>query len=179
MARGGLVVYPTDTVYGLGCDPLDENAVRKLFDAKGREAKPIPVLCAKPEECAQLVELSPRALELASKYWPGALTIVAPLRRKVPDALHQGTGTLGVRVPNSGLCRELIRACGGLLTGTSANLSGRPSSRTADEAGRQLGGSVDVILDGGRLEGPESTVVRVVGDQLIVLRQGKVRVKEV
>jgi len=173
------VVYPTDTVYGLGCNPLDGKAVRKLFEAKGREAKPIPILCASIDECKRFVEFSPRALDLAGKYWPGALTIVVPLLRKVPEVLHQGTGSLGVRVPNSRLCRDLIEACGGILTGTSANLSGKPSSRTAEEARRQLGNSVDIILDGGRLEGPESTVVRVVGDELIVLRQGRVRVKDV
>ena len=175
---GGLVVYPTDTVYGLGCNPMDGKAVARLFEAKGREAKPVPVLCASLEESATLVKMSPMALKLAGRFWPGALTIVAPLKRSVPVPLHQGTGSLGVRVPASPLCVELIRACGGLLTGTSANLSGRPSCRTADEAKRQLGDSVDLILDGGRLEGAESTVVRVVGDDVIILRRGPVGVTD-
>jgi L-threonylcarbamoyladenylate synthase len=174
--KGGLIVYPTDTVYGLGCDPLDQRAVEKLFKAKGRGSKPVPVLCASLEDSLRLVTLSPKALELAASHWPGALTIVAPLRRRVPSLLHQGTRTLGVRIPASQLCVELIKGCGGLLTGTSANRSGRPSARTAEEARRDLGSSVDLIMDGGRLRGNESTVVKVVGRHVTVLRQGKIGV---
>ncbi len=175
---GGLVVYPTDTVYGLGCDPLNGSAVDRVFEAKGRESKPLPVLCSTAEAALRVVDLAPAALALAERHWPGALTIVATLRIQVPRRLDQGTGTLGVRVPGSPGCRELVAACGGVLTGTSANISGRPSCRTADEAAAQLGGSVDVILDGGRLEGLESTVVRVTGNDVIVLRQGPVRVED-
>lgn len=178
VARGGLVVYPTDTVYGLGCNPMDETAVKMLFKAKGRESKPIPVLCASRKGAMGLVEMSSEAVSLAGRFWPGALTIVAPLRKQVPLQLHQGIGTLGVRVPNSPLCIELISACGGFLTGTSANLSGGPACRTAEEASRQLGGSVDIILDGGTLGGDESTVVRVIGPSVTILRQGPVRVTD-
>jgi L-threonylcarbamoyladenylate synthase len=173
---GGLVVYPTDTVYGLGCDPLNHTAVRRLFEAKGRESKPVPVLCASAEKAAGMVELSGRALELAQKHWPGALTIVAPLRRSVPPQLSQGKPFLGVRVPNHPGCLGLIAACGGWLTGTSANLSGRPSSRSAAEAYDQIGNAVDIILDGGRLAGAESTVVQVVGNEVTILRTGPIGV---
>ncbi|MDA4121150.1 MAG: L-threonylcarbamoyladenylate synthase [Thaumarchaeota archaeon] len=175
---GGLVVFPTDTVYGLGCDPFNEQSVRKLFDAKGREAKPIPLLCASLEESVAVVNFGPKALQLARLFWPGPLTIVAPLRVRVPDLLHQGTGTLGVRIPASRTTLDLIKSCGGYLTGTSANRSGRPSSRTAREALEQLGDSVQLILDGGTLQGLESTVVKVVGDDLIILRQGPVGVPD-
>jgi len=126
----------------------------------------------------ELVEMNQRALELARRFWPGALTIVAPLKRSLPFLLHQGTGTLGVRVPATPLCVALIETCGGWLTATSANLSGSPSARTAAEAASQLGHSVDLILDGGRLEGFESTVVRVVGDGIQVLRVGPVGVTD-
>jgi L-threonylcarbamoyladenylate synthase len=173
---GGLIVYPTDTVYGLGCDPLNHAAVRRLFEAKGRESKPVPVLCASAEKAAGMVELSGRALELAQKHWPGALTIVAPLRRSVPPQLSQGKPFLGVRVPNHPECLQLISACGGWLAGTSANLSGRPSSRSAAEAYDQIGNAVDIILDGGRLGGTESTVVRVVGNEVTILRTGPIGV---
>ncbi len=174
--RGGLVVYPTDTVYGLGCDPLNHAAVRRLFDAKRRDAKAIPVLCSSTEKAAGLVKLSPRALELAARYWPGALTIVAPLSRPVPPQLNQGRPSLGVRVPNHPRCLQLISSCGGWLTGTSANLSGHQSARSAAEALGQLGGAVDIILDGGRLAGTESTVVEVVGNEVTILRTGPVGV---
>jgi L-threonylcarbamoyladenylate synthase len=174
--RGLLVVYPTDTVYGLGCDPLNHAAVRRLFEAKGRESKPVPVLCATLEKAEALVKLSGTAAELSRKYWPGALTIVAPLRRPVPAQLTQGGQFLGVRVPAHSGCLELIAACGGWLTGTSANRSGAPSARSAGEALDALGGSVDLVLDGGRLGGQESTVVKVEGNEVTILRTGPIGV---
>jgi len=174
--RGGLVVYPTDTVYGLGCDPLNQAAVRRLFKAKGRESKPVPILCASTEKAQGMVELNGRALELAQRFWPGALTIVAPLRRSVPSQLSQGKPFLGVRVPNHPGCLGLIAACGGWLTGTSANISNRPSSRSAADALDQIGNAVDLILDGGQLSGTESTVVQVDGNEVTILRTGLIGV---
>jgi len=173
-----LIVYPTDTVYGLGCNPTNEDAVRRLSEAKKRNQRPIPVLCSSNGAAMKLVKMNQRALELARRFWPGPLTIVAPLKRSLPFPLHQGTGTLGVRVPAMPLCVTLIEACGGWLTGTSANLSGLPSARTAAEAASQLGDQVDLILDGGKLEGLESTVVRAVDDGIQVLRVGPVRVTD-
>jgi len=178
VSHGGLIVYPTDTVYGLGCNPTDEDAVRRLVGAKKRDQRPIPVLCSSNGAAMELVEMNQKALELTRRFWPGALTIVAPMKRTLPFSLHQGTETLGVRVPALPLCVILIEACGGWLTGTSANLSGSPSARTAAEAASQLGERVELILDGGRLEGLESTVVRVVGDDIQVLRAGPVRVTD-
>ena len=174
--RGLLVVYPTDTVYGLGCDPLNHEAVRHLFEAKGRDAKPIPVLCANAEKAGELVKLSGRAAELGRVHWPGALTIVAMRRRPLPPQLTQGGEYLGVRVPAHSGCLELLAACGGWLTGTSANRSGNPSARTAGEALAELGDSVDFVLDGGRASGQESTVVKVVGDEVTILRTGPIGV---
>ena len=175
---GGLLVYPTDTVYGLGCDPFSKDSVDRLFEAKRRDSKPVPVLCDSFESAVELVDLGPRGMTLAKEEWPGALTIVAPLRRGMPPPLHQNTGSLGVRVPGDPLCRELISACGGWLTGTSANVSGRGSSRSVSDAISQLGDSVDLYLDGGASTGVESTVVSVSGGKLIVLRQGRVGVKD-
>jgi len=174
--RGLLVVYPTDTVYGLGCDPLNHAAVRCLFEAKGRDAKPIPVLCASAEKAGELVILSGRAAELGRVHWPGALTIVAMRRRPLPPQLTQGGEYLGVRVPAHSGCLELIAACGGWLTGTSANRSGKPSARTAGEALDELGDSVDFVLDGGRASGQESTVVKVLGNEVTILRTGPIGV---
>jgi L-threonylcarbamoyladenylate synthase len=173
---GGLVVYPTDTVYGLGCDPTNASAVERLFLAKGRGAKPVPILCASYEKANELVELNETAARLATKHWPGPLTIVGPLRRTLPSMLAQGTGELGVRVPGHEGCLELIASCGGWITGTSANHSGERSARTAREALSQLGDSVGLVLDGGHLSGTESTVVRVVGDAVTILRSGPIGV---
>jgi L-threonylcarbamoyladenylate synthase len=175
--NGGLVVYPTDTVYGLGCDPFNAEAVHRLFEAKGRTSKPVSVLCSSVARASELVELSSEAWVLAKAHWPGALTIVAPLKRLLPSELTQGSRNLGVRVPDHEACRRLISRCGGWLTGTSANLSGGPSARTVEEASKQLGSSVDLILNGGRLSGRESTVVQVVNDVVTILRTGPIGVR--
>ena len=126
--RGGVVAIPTDTVYGLGCDPSSDQAVEALFKVKNRQAKPVPVLCADSGVAEKIVELNSVARKLAGLHWPGALTIVAPLKKgsKLSPLLHQGSGYLGVRVPDSEVCRELARKVGGAITGTSANLSGQP-----------------------------------------------------
>jgi L-threonylcarbamoyladenylate synthase len=172
--EGGLVAFPTDTVYGLGCDPFNAAAVVRLIEAKERESKPVPVLCASEEDAAKLVDLSATALKLARRYWPGPLTIVAELRVELPQVLNQGSGWLGVRVPADEIALSLARACGGVITGTSANLSGRPSSRSAEEVATSLGDRIDAIIDGGVRSGTESTVVRVDGESVEVLRRGSV-----
>ncbi len=171
---GGIIAFPTDTVYGLGCDPLNGAAVRRIFVAKGRASKPIPVLCKDEGAARRLVELNRKGAELAKAHWPGALTIVAPLKVKVPEPLDMGSGWLGVRVPAGRDCLALIRSVGGYITGTSANISGRPSCRSAEEVIRSLGSRVDLILDGGTLSAPESTVVKVVGEDVEVLRRGNI-----
>ncbi len=178
--RGGVVAYPTDTVYGLGCDPSNDKAVGRLFEVKDRQAKPVPVLCSGPAVAEALVELNGAAVRLAKLHWPGALTIVAPLKEggRLSRLLDQGSGYLGVRVPRSALCIELAEKVGGAITGTSANLSGRPSCRTAAEVLASLDGRIQLLIDGGKLRGKESTVVRVSGETVEVLREGSVRIQE-
>jgi L-threonylcarbamoyladenylate synthase len=177
---GGVVAIPTDTVYGLGCDPSSDKAVGRLFKVKGREAKPVPLLCADSGVAAKLVRLNAAARRLAKLHWPGALTIVAPLKEgsKLSSLLHQGSGYLGVRVPKSELCLGLAGMVGGAITGTSANLSGEPSCRTAAQVIDSLGGKIGLVIDGGELKGKESTVVRVAGRSIEVLREGSVRIQE-
>jgi len=177
---GGVVAIPTDTVYGLGCDPSSDKAVRRLFEVKDREAKPVPVLCADARVAQKLVDLTGAAKRLADLHWPGPLTIVAPLREgsKLSPLLHQGSGYLGVRVPDSGVCIELAGLVGGAVTGTSANLSGMPSCRTAAQVVAALDGRIQLVIDGGALGGRESTVVKVVGSTVEVLREGSVRIQE-
>jgi len=176
--QGGLLVYPTDTVYGLGCDPFNAKAVERLFRVKRREAKPISVLCHSIESVKKVARLNASALRLAKTFWPGPLTLVLPMRLKLAFPIHQGTGAVGVRIPALPLCVELLRLCGGFLTGTSANLSGQPSCRTAKAAVRTFGTGVDMILDGGRLERMESTVISLLGEGIEVLRYGPVRVNQ-
>jgi len=176
---GGLVVFPTDTVYGLGCNPRDSSAVERLCSVKNRESKPIPLLCKDFKTAASMVALGEVAERVARTYWPGALTIVAPSRMEFPAPIQSCSNMLGVRVPNHRLCLQLLGLVGGVLTGTSANLSGEPACRSAAEAVAKLGDGVDIILDGGPLTGKESTMVRFDGDKIHVLREGSVRVPDV
>ena len=174
---GGIVAFPTDTVYGLACDPWSETAVDRLFEAKRREDRPIPVLCVDSVEAESVVSFNETALDLVKRFWPGALTIVAPLKRTVPHRLDQGSGWLGVRVPDHRAARELARLSGGFITGTSANVSGRPSCTTAAEVSGSLGDRIDAIIDGGPSPGGASTVVKVVGGSIEVLRRGLIAVE--
>jgi L-threonylcarbamoyladenylate synthase len=177
---GGVVAIPTDTVYGLGCDPSSDKAVGRLFEVKNRQAKPVPVLCADSRVAERLVNLNGVARKLAELHWPGALTIVAPLKKggKLSALLDQESGYLGVRVPDSDVCIALARKVGGAITGTSANLSGQPSCRTAAQVVAALDGKIQLVLDGGTLRGKESTVVKAWGGTIEVLREGSVRIQE-
>ena len=177
---GGVVAIPTDTVYGLGCDPSSDEAVGRLFEVKNRQAKPVPLLCSDLGVAERLVDLNGVARKLAELHWPGALTIVAPIKKEsdLSSLLDQGSGYLGVRVPDSDVCVALAGKVGGAVTGTSANLSGQPSCRTAAQVMESLGGRIQFVIDGGELLGKESTVVRVSGGTVEVLREGSVRIQE-
>jgi L-threonylcarbamoyladenylate synthase len=175
---GGVVVFPTDTVYGLGCNPADSLAVDRLCAVKRRETKPIPILCDSIETARSVARLNERGSRLAEAHWPGALTIVAPLRISLPFPIDRGSGMVGVRVPAHELCVTLLKSVGGLLTGTSANVSGRPSCRSAEQAARSFANLIDLVLDGGYLAGRESTVIQLEGESVHVLREGSVRVSD-
>ena len=173
--EGGLIAYPTDTVYGLGCNPFDEGAVDRLVQAKERVKGSLPILVSSLEDAGRLGEISDLAARLAERFWPGPLTLVVPPRTKFPSRVTLDTLVVGLRIPNHETARRLIRECGGALIGTSANISGRPSLRTAEEVVRELDRRVDLVLDGGAAPlGRESTVVRVLGKESTVLRDGAI-----
>ncbi len=181
VAQGGLVVYPTDTVYGLGTNPLDEEAVRRLFQAKRRPpGKPVPILVSSLRAAERIAVLSDVARRLAERFWPGPLTIVVPARPGLPCVVTGCTGRVGVRMPAHDVALELIEASGGVLVGTSANISGRPSPRTAEEAIRELGDRVDVVIDAGPTPGGvPSTVVQVEEDGSIrLIRRGPISLEQ-
>jgi L-threonylcarbamoyladenylate synthase len=177
---GGVVAIPTDTVYGLGCDPSSDEAVGRLFEVKNRQAKPVPLLCSDLGVAEGIVDFNGVARKLAELHWPGALTIVAPIKKdsNLSPLLDQGSGNLGVRVPDSEVCVALAGKVGGAVTGTSANLSGQPSCRTAAQVVESLDDRIQLVIDGGELRGKESTVVRVSGGTVEVLREGSVRIQE-
>jgi L-threonylcarbamoyladenylate synthase len=179
VSNGGLVAYPTDTVYGLGCDPFNSSAVGNLVEAKRRVKGGLPVLVDGLETAKKLGQFGPVALQLANNFWPGGLTLVVPSALDFPPNLSSG-GFVGLRVPDRADTLRLIRACGSSLVGTSANISGMPSAVTADEVLASLGGKIDVVLDGGPCNsGKESTVVRVTSDGCVVLRVGVITAESI
>ena len=177
-----MIAYPTDTFYGLGADPGNSAAVKRLFEIKGRGTdQPILLLLSDAGEVNNWAAgVTPQASVLMNRFWPGPLTLVFKAKAGVLPELTAGTGTIGLRVPGNGLTLDLLRSLGGVLTGTSANLSGRPSLRTAREAAEALGPLVDLVLDGGETTGGKpSTVVDVSADAPRVLREGAVPSRDI
>jgi len=149
---GGVIAFPTDTAYGLGADPFNETAVRRIFEIKGRpEAKPILLLVNSMEMAASVATLSERATALAERFWPGPLTMILPARESVPSVVTAGTGTIGIRWADAPFAQRLIGAFNRPITATSANRAGMPSTVTVAEVREQLGESIDLIVDGGML----------------------------
>ncbi|HEX6188051.1 MAG TPA: L-threonylcarbamoyladenylate synthase [Pyrinomonadaceae bacterium] len=175
VARGGVIVFRTDTFYGLGADPFNAAAVRKVKDLKGREEnRPILVLISDVDQLGRLIESRSAAFdELARRFWPGALTIIGRATSQLPSELTAGTNSVGVRLPDDETVSSLVRACGGALTATSANPSGEPPARSAAEALKYFGEKVDLILDGGATKTDRpSTVVDTTSGNADILPAG-------
>jgi L-threonylcarbamoyladenylate synthase len=178
LLAGGIVAFPTDTVYGLAAHPDHPEAVARLFVAKRRPPeKAIPILLADALDLDRVADApSAAAVQLANAFWPGALTLVVPRRRTRSDDLP----TVAVRVPALELARTLIRAAGGALAVTSANISGGPNTTTADEVVAQLDGRIEAVVDGGRCPGGiESTVIDTTQSPMKVLRRGALDVEAI
>jgi L-threonylcarbamoyladenylate synthase len=174
--RGGLVILPTDTAYGLAGDPKDPAVVDRILTIKERKQKAgMPVLAANLNQARQVAAMSQVAENLAQRFWPGGLTLILLSRGTFPDGIVGPGNTLAVRVPNHLVALHVIRYVGFAVTGTSANRSGAPSPRTVEEAESQLGSEVDLIVDGGpTLHAADSTIVDCTVHPLQVVRAGAV-----
>ena len=183
LRAGGLVAFPTETVYGLGADATHGEAVAAIFAAKGRPLfNPLIVHVADLEEARRHVELSPRASALAEKFWPGPLTLVLPRRKNSPLSLlvSAGLDSVALRAPSHPAAIALLRETGRPVAGPSANLSGQVTATTAQHVADSLGGKVDLILDAGSATlGIESTVIGFDGDRPLLLRPGAVPREEI
>jgi len=177
--NGGLVIYPTDTVYGLGCNPFDEDAVRRLVEAKKRRGKPLPIAVPSLEVAERVAKFNDAARRIARAFWPGAVTIVLECIAQLPREVTAGTGRVGVRVPGCEWAVLLAELSGGFIVSTSANMSGMEPPRTVWDAINQVGSHVDLALDGGEatLSRP-STVVDLTSGRPVVLREGPVSLEE-
>jgi len=177
---GGVIVFPTDTVYGIGCDPLNDESVKRVYEIKKRFGKPMPILAKDLNDIERIAEMNEIEFEIISKLWPGQLTIL--LRAKPSfriSRLMSEDRRIGVRIPASLQTLTIIEESGGLLVGTSANVSGLPPPQSIQELDEEILRSVDLVIDGGRcLIGKPSTVVRLVDeDRLRILRLGSISVE--
>ena len=173
--RGGLVAFPTETVYGLGGNALDPKASEKIYAAKGRPSdNPLIVHIYRIEDLYEVAEnVSDDARKLADKFWPGPLTMIFNKKDIVPKETTGGLDTVAVRMPSNGIAAEFIRASGGFVAAPSANLSGRPSPTSAEHVIEDMDGRIDMIIDGGSsVIGLESTIVDMTGDVPMILRPG-------
>ncbi len=175
LRAGGLVAFPTETVYGLGANALDENASKKIYEAKGRPSdNPLIVHITKIEDLKTLAKDIPdKAYQLAEVFWPGPLTIILKKKDCIPYQTTGGLDTVAIRLPANQIAQSLIAQAGVFVAAPSANLSGKPSPTTADHVREDLKGRIDMIIDGGKATlGLESTIVDLSGEQPLILRPG-------
>ncbi len=177
LKNGGVVAYPTDTVYGLGAMMQDITAVERIFEIKGRtKGMALPLLLSSDSQITTIAKVvSPAALQLAKVFLPGALTIILLKSKLVPEVVTAGAQTIAFRIPNHPVALALINGVGMPVIGTSANLSGRPAGLTAAEVTAQIGEKIDMIIDGGKCPGGvESTIIDLTGDIPVIRRQGAI-----
>ena len=179
LQSGGIVAFPTDTVYGLGALAFDNAAIESIYTAKDRPIKKaIPILIGDLIDLDQVaVDVPDMALHFAARFWPGPLTCVIPKKQTLPSAVS-ATPTVAVRIPDHSDARALLRAAGPMAV-TSANISGQPSPSTAQEVYEQLNGRIPLILDGGKTQGGiPSTLVDCTGEKPVILREGPISLSE-
>lgn len=177
MRRGGIVAFPTDTVYGIGASLAHPEALERIFQIKHRDRdRTLPLLVSSPADLDKVTDhVEPVLLQLASAFWPGPLTIALPARPGLPPHVVAADNTVGVRVPDHSVALILAQRCGGAIAVTSANLSGQSPARRPEEIDPALADELDLILDGGIARGGlASTVIRLEGATINVIREGAI-----
>jgi len=181
LKEGGVIAFPTDTVYGLGADASNSGAVERIYAIKNRpKDQQLPLLIADTSQLTAVAgEIPGIAWFLAERFWPGGLTLVLPKADSLPAYLAPGR-SIAIRVPNHPVCLALIQHLGNPIIGTSANISGQPPALTADEVDQQLGEKIDLIINGGKCPGGnESTIVDANSQELVILRRGLIPAHEI
>ncbi len=175
--HGGVIAFPTDTVYGLGASLAHPPALNRIFEIKGRErTRTLPILLASPGDLARVTPaVDPEVLALARHFWPGPLTVAVPALDWLPEAVVAEDGTVGVRVPDHSVALTIAHRCGGAIAASSANVSGQPPACRAEDIGPELAELLDLVLDGGLAPcGLASTVIRREGATISVTREGAI-----
>ncbi len=179
--RGGLVIFPTETVYGIGADGTDPEAARSIFTAKGRPSdNPLIIHISSPDVAEKYTFTSKTYYKIAEHFMPGPITVVMPAKRTIPSETRGGLSTVAVRCPEHPIANKLIELCGIPVAAPSANLSGSPSPTTSDHCVKDMMGRVDMIIDGGSCDfGLESTIVKIEEEgRVTLLRPGRITIEE-
>ena len=176
--NGQIIAYPTDTVYGIGCNPFNKDSVSKVYDIKNREGeKRFPILGFSKKELEKIVEFNTIAEKISEKFWPGQITMLLPIRKEINDKINNN-GKLAVRVPNNECVLSILEKCK-LIVGTSANISGEKSILDSNECETKLP-EIDILVNGGKITSlGESTIIDFVDDQLKVIREGSISKQDI
>jgi len=176
--KGKIIGFPTDTVYGIGCDPFNKNSISKIFDLKNRsDEKKFPILGYSKEDFEKIVQFNSKADKISKRFWPGQVTMLLPIRKEINDRI-ENNGKLAVRVPNNECLLSILKQCK-LIVGTSANISGEESIVDSHDCIMKLP-EIDVLVDGGKIDSSgESTIIDFVDDGLKIIREGAVSKKEI
>jgi tRNA threonylcarbamoyl adenosine modification protein (Sua5/YciO/YrdC/YwlC family) len=173
LKQGGVIAYPTDTIYGLGCDIFNKKGVKKLYQIKQRDPKkPFSFICADLSDVAIYAQVSNFAFKIMKRYLPGPYTFVLEATRIVPDLLTTKQKTVGIRIPANPIALSIVQQLGHPLVTTSANISGEEPCYDPVEIEATIGRQIDLVVDGGIVMGEPSTVISLVDDQVTILRQG-------
>ena len=176
--NGQIIAYPTDTVYGIGCNPFNKDSVSKIYDIKNREGeKRFPILGFSKKELEKIVEFNTIAENISEKFWPGQITMLLPIRKEITQRISNN-GKLAVRVPNTECVLSILEKCK-LIVGTSANISGEKSILDSNECKTKLP-EIDILVNGGRITSlGESTIINFVEDKLEVIREGSISKQDI
>ena len=176
--NGQIIAYPTDTVYGIGCNPFNKDSVSKIYDIKNREGeKRFPILGFSKKELEKIVEFNTIAEKISEKFWPGQITMLLPIRKEISQRISNN-GKLAVRVPNNECVLSILEKCK-LIVGTSANISGEKSILDSNECKTKLP-EIDILVNGGKITSlGESTIIDFVDDQLKVIREGSISKQDI
>ena len=175
---GRIIAFPTDTVYGLGCNPLNKDSISRIYDIKKRSGKKrFPILGFSKKELEKIVEFNSKAEKISEKFWPGQVTLLLPIRKEITKQI-ENDGKLAVRVPNNECVLSILKQCK-LIIGTSANISGEESILDPKECKMRLP-EIDILVDGGKIKSyGESTIIDFVDDEIKIVRKGSVSKDEI